>query len=81
MQHPRVLLSARNLDELLQQRSGTPFVEPEASLEEVAAIAAALYGAQAMPLRTHETTGPRAPLGAAGRARWKATGRMDGLRA
>ncbi|MEQ1760177.1 MAG: biotin carboxylase N-terminal domain-containing protein [Vicinamibacterales bacterium] len=56
------------LDELLHQRAGRPFSEPDVSREEVAMIAAALYhSSQRVP--------PVVEAGA-----WKARARMEGLR-
>jgi acetyl-CoA carboxylase biotin carboxylase subunit len=63
------------LDEVLQQRQGTPFVAAEASLEEVAAVALAV-----LRLRPERKGGP--PSAATGRAAsaWKAVARVEGLR-
>src|SRR4030095_3303038 len=59
------------LDELLQQRAGEPFSAWEPSVEEVAAIAAALHAVQA-----HErSTSSAVPAGA-----WKQQARVEGLR-
>ena len=57
-----------SLDELLHERAGRPFSEPDVSREEVAMIAAALYhSSQRVP--------PVVEAGA-----WKARARMEGLR-
>ena len=59
------------LDELLQQRAGEPFSAWEPSVEEVAAIAAALHAVQ-----LHErSTSSAVPAGA-----WKQQARVEGLR-
>jgi acetyl-CoA carboxylase, biotin carboxylase subunit len=57
------------LDEVLQQRQGTPFLRPEASLEEVAAVAAALA-----------SVSRRAPGSPVSRSEWKNLARVEGLR-
>ena len=66
------------LDEILKSRDGRPFVEPSASVEAVAAVAAALQAA----LSIASTSG--APSATAGAAvppgRWKAQARAEGLR-
>jgi acetyl-CoA carboxylase biotin carboxylase subunit len=59
------------LDELLQQRAREPFSSWESSLEEVAAIAAALHAAQG-----RERSASVAPAGGA----WKQQARAEGLR-
>ncbi len=59
------------LDELLKQRNGRPFVEPTASLEEVASVAAAIQTAMAASPR--EAASERAGL-------WKSRAREEGLR-
>jgi acetyl-CoA carboxylase biotin carboxylase subunit len=83
------------LDELLQQRQGTPFVTADPSLEEVAAMVMALPAV--VRLKPHDfrqkpeatSTGTSASslpaLGgrqraSAGRSAWKAVGRVEGLR-
>ena len=73
------------LDELLQSRRGEPFVTPDVSVVEVAAIALALQGASggaepttvtaATGLRSREIGGPAVP-----RAGWKTAARREGLR-
>jgi acetyl-CoA carboxylase biotin carboxylase subunit len=80
------------LDEVLQQRQDTPFLTGEASLEEVAAIAAAVVlnfrlkpdAAGATPEAAGNAgRGARPwPLSAAGRSpsAWKALARVEGLR-
>jgi acetyl-CoA carboxylase biotin carboxylase subunit len=63
------------LDELLQQRQGEPFETLDPSLEEVAAIAAALHAAGG------ERGRPAAPLAAtASRSAWTHRARVEGLR-
>jgi acetyl-CoA carboxylase biotin carboxylase subunit len=57
------------LDEVLQQRQGTPFLTAQASLEEVASIAAALASASR-----------RAPDSAPSRSEWRNLARVEGLR-
>jgi acetyl-CoA carboxylase, biotin carboxylase subunit len=57
------------LDEVLQRRHGTPFLTAEASLEEVAAVAAALVSVSRRPQQT------RAP-----RSEWRSLARVEGLR-
>jgi acetyl/propionyl-CoA carboxylase alpha subunit len=59
------------LDELLQQRKGQPFSSRDVSLEEVAAIAAAIHAS-----RSHGRT-----LMPASASAWKSRARIDGLRA
>ncbi len=70
------------LDELLKERSGRPFVEPDASDETLAAVAGALQLALAP-----RAAGAAMPLAAgasgsaaAGAGRWKARARSEGLR-
>ena len=60
------------LDELLQQRRGTPFSAVDLSLEEVAVAAAAIHAAGR---QTHAAP-PRAGVGTA----WTQQGRADGVR-
>jgi len=60
------------LDEILRTRGGEPFAAPSESLEEVAAIAAALYTA------TTPTVSAAAAAGAPGR--WAAQARAEGVR-
>jgi acetyl-CoA carboxylase biotin carboxylase subunit len=57
------------LDEVLQQRQGTPFLRAEASLEEVAAIAAALA-----------SVSRQAPKPAPSSSEWRNLARVEGLR-
>jgi acetyl/propionyl-CoA carboxylase alpha subunit len=57
------------LDELLQQRAGEPFSAWEPSVEEVAAIAAALHAMH----RTNDRRAARSPAGA-----WKQQARVEG---
>jgi acetyl-CoA carboxylase, biotin carboxylase subunit len=57
------------LDEVLQQRQGTPFLTPDASLEEVAAVAAALAS---VFRRTPEAASPS--------SEWRNLARVEGLR-
>jgi acetyl-CoA carboxylase biotin carboxylase subunit len=57
------------LDEVLQQRQGTPFLRTETSLEEVAAIAVALTSASRRP-----------PERAVARSEWRSLARVEGLR-
>ena len=57
------------LDEVLQQRQGTPFLATETSLEEVAALAAALASASRRP-----------PERAVSRSEWSSLARVEGLR-
>ena len=60
------------LDELLQQRRSEPFSEPDLSLEEVAAVAAALYaGRDARGRGGRVQPAPSA---------WKSRARLEGLR-
>ena len=81
----------RFLDELLQQRAGEPFAEPDPSLEEVAAVAAclaeasaALFPVAALPAtRAQEGNGPgpsREDVGQVLDRSWKAQARREGLR-
>ena len=60
------------LDELLQARGGEPFSTPSAPIEEVAAIAAALYTAMTPAAAVVEET--------AAPGRWKAQARAEGVR-
>jgi hypothetical protein len=57
------------LDEVLRQRQGTPFLTTETSLEEVAAVAAALASASRRP-----------PGTAVSRSEWRSLARVEGLR-
>ena len=70
------------LDELLQQRRGEPFSEPDPSSEEVAAIAACLAEAIAAPPHAGPAAGQSAAAGAAPvlSAPWKIRARVEGLR-
>jgi acetyl-CoA carboxylase, biotin carboxylase subunit len=60
------------LDGLLRSRNGRPFVEPTQEVEDVAAIAAAMYAAAASE--------PSAASPAAGLTRWRSDARVGGLR-
>jgi hypothetical protein len=62
------------LDELLQQRAGEPFSGPDLSLEEVAAVAAALYVSRRSAFAADRRFGETAP------SLWKERGRAEGLR-
>ena len=66
------------LDELLQQRAGEPFGEPDSSLEEVAAIAACL--AQASVPAFAEGAAPRAGPGRRSKGRQSLSARRRGVR-
>jgi acetyl-CoA carboxylase biotin carboxylase subunit len=68
------------LDELLQQRRGTPFSAPDLSHEEVALIAAAIAAASGGPGRAAERTeaGSR-PVGT-GASAWATQARIEGIR-
>jgi acetyl-CoA carboxylase biotin carboxylase subunit len=71
------------LDELLQQRRGTPFSERDPSLEEVALVAAAVHAASGRPVATvgPARSGSRAlPISSDRPAGWKSRGRIEGLR-
>jgi acetyl-CoA carboxylase biotin carboxylase subunit len=67
------------LDEILKQRNGQPFVEPDASAEDVAAIAAALQAvlspASVAPARASQLADRRRATVA-----WKSRARAEGLR-
>jgi acetyl-CoA carboxylase biotin carboxylase subunit len=65
------------LDELLQQRQGTPFIRPEASQGEVAAIAAACFA-----VGGRGTQGPAKADGSdlTRESRWQTRARLEGLR-
>ena len=60
------------LDEILQARKGHPFVEPGSTLEEIAAIAAALFA-------PNQAANP-ASNGRASGERWRTEARLEGLR-
>ncbi|MGE0447433.1 MAG: acetyl/propionyl/methylcrotonyl-CoA carboxylase subunit alpha [Vicinamibacterales bacterium] len=62
------------LDELLQQRAGEPFSAADLSLEEVAAVAAALYVSRRSAFAPDRRFGETAP------SLWKERGRAEGLR-
>jgi acetyl-CoA carboxylase biotin carboxylase subunit len=64
------------LDELLASRSGRPFVEPTAPVEEVAVIAAALHAV--LSAAGSPEKGVR-PLFGAASSRWKDQARLEGL--
>jgi acetyl/propionyl-CoA carboxylase alpha subunit len=74
------------LDEVLQQRRGEPFITPDLSLEEVAAIAAAVNAiASEGAGRAASTQGERRGLSGAGqppdaRSGWKTQARRESLR-
>jgi acetyl-CoA carboxylase biotin carboxylase subunit len=66
------------LDEVLKERGGRPFVEPDADREEVAALAAALAAVlspSALAADAPAATGDRV-----GARRWRAQARVEGLR-
>jgi acetyl/propionyl-CoA carboxylase alpha subunit len=70
------------LDELLQQRRGEPFSTADASLEEVAAIAAALAVVRGEPNKACPTTDITADVGqtvSGPPSNWKARARIEGL--
>jgi acetyl-CoA carboxylase biotin carboxylase subunit len=60
------------LDEILQARKGHPFAEPGSTLEEIAAIAAALFA-------PNQAANP-ASNGRASGERWRTEARLEGLR-
>src|SRR3712207_647055 len=64
------------LDELLQQRRGEPFSEPNPSFEEVASIAATLAAMASRP----EAAAPAHVPSAAGVGSWTMRARAEGLR-
>ena len=69
------------LDELLQQRRGTPFSEHDPSLEEVALVAAAVQAASRRSAATGPARSSRALSVSSDRpAGWKSRGRIEGLR-
>ena len=61
------------LDEILQARKGQPFVEPASTVEEIAAIAAALFA-------PNQTAANPASNGRASGERWRTEARLEGLR-
>jgi acetyl-CoA carboxylase, biotin carboxylase subunit len=61
------------LDEILQARKGQPFVEPGTTVEEIAAIAAAVFAAS-------QTAANAASNGRAAGHRWRTEARLEGLR-
>ena len=63
------------LDEVLQHRGGEPFFAPDLSLEEVAAVAAAIYVSQPRDGRGGRLQPAQAP------SAWTAQARAEGLRA
>ena len=71
------------LDELLQQRSATPFFERDPSLEEVALVAAAIHAASGRGARRTSPASPRArelPATPEAPGSWTRRGRIEGLR-
>jgi acetyl-CoA carboxylase biotin carboxylase subunit len=66
------------LDEVLKSRNGRPFVEATPGIEELAAVAAALE-TMLSSSRPAADSADR-PLEAAGRRRWQAQARAEGLR-
>jgi acetyl-CoA carboxylase biotin carboxylase subunit len=69
------------LDELLQQRQGTPFSERDPSLEEVALVAASVHAASQSHATVAAPTGRRTlPVDADRQGNWKSQGRLEGLR-
>jgi acetyl-CoA carboxylase biotin carboxylase subunit len=67
------------LDELLQQRRGTPFSDRDMSLEEVAVVAAALRAVAGRVTTTTVAAGSRKGH-EDGRSRWTSYGRVERLR-
>src|SRR5665213_3064925 len=65
------------LDEALTSRDGRPFVEPDAALDEIAAIAAAIQAALS-PCAVAATTASAIDTNVRSR-RWKAQARAEGL--
>jgi acetyl-CoA carboxylase biotin carboxylase subunit len=61
------------LDEVLRDRNGRPFVEPDPDAEELAAIASAVHALLAPAASTDNGS-------SAGGSRWKAQAREDALR-
>jgi acetyl-CoA carboxylase biotin carboxylase subunit len=71
------------LDEVLKTRSGRPFVEPDATADDLATIAAAVRAALAPrgPNGAQSAAAPvPLPAQGAGATRWKDRGRREGLR-
>jgi hypothetical protein len=74
------------LDELLQQRRGTPFSAPDVSLEEVAVAAAAIYAAArraAVPSPVVPSPVAPSPVAATGPVAgggWARQARVEGVR-
>jgi acetyl-CoA carboxylase biotin carboxylase subunit len=64
------------LDDLLQQRRGEPFSTTDLSLEEVAAVAAALYAGR----NGHTAFASSGRVGETAASHWKARARAEGLR-
>jgi acetyl-CoA carboxylase, biotin carboxylase subunit len=67
------------LDEVLKARNGRPFSEPDSSVEDLAAVAAAVRAALSAQLAVRGELG-RAPVTGADGARWKNQARTEGLR-
>jgi acetyl-CoA carboxylase biotin carboxylase subunit len=65
------------LDELLRSRNGRPFVDPPEEVEDLAAIAAALYAAAGTAASTEQSRARSTP---ADRSNWKAHSRIAALR-
>ncbi len=66
------------LDEVLTSRNGRPFIEPDAALEEIAAIAAALEAVMSPSALAADAAG--SPAGHPAARRWRAQARAEGLR-
>ena len=66
------------LDEVLTARNGRPFIEPDAALEEIAAIAAVLEAVMSPSALAAEAAG--SPAGHTAARRWRAQARAEGLR-
>jgi acetyl-CoA carboxylase biotin carboxylase subunit len=65
------------LDEILKSRDGRPFVEPSPEIEEIAAIAAAIYGSFS---HGGAPTSERTPSELGAGSGWRAQARAEGLR-
>ncbi|MGE0449520.1 MAG: acetyl/propionyl/methylcrotonyl-CoA carboxylase subunit alpha [Vicinamibacterales bacterium] len=68
------------LDDVLADRNGRPFVEPDADADDTAAIVAALQAALSPRTVTNRQAGNGAAPGANHAARWKMRARAEGLR-
>jgi acetyl-CoA carboxylase biotin carboxylase subunit len=66
------------LDEILRSRNGTPFIEPDASAEELAAVAAALHATLSPREMSSQLANGNGTASRGGG--WKAHGRREGLR-